>query len=160
MNGGRIEQIGSPAEVYDNPASAYVAGFIGQQNFFQGTVRKAAGQEAVVDFPGGTLAGATPAATLLATGAAVTGAVRPENVTVTSQTAEGHNQVRATLMGVSQLGSYLQVVTLTDAGVKILARTSRSLDVPTTVGTPVTCSWPASAVKLYPATDASSATPS
>jgi spermidine/putrescine transport system ATP-binding protein len=160
MNGGSIEQIGSPAEVYDNPVSAYVAGFIGQQNFFDGTVRRAAGQETVVDFRGGTLAGATPAATLLETGSRVIGAVRPENVSVTGGSAEGPNQVSATLMGVSQLGSYLQVVTLTAEGVKILARTSRGLDVPTTVGTPVTCSWPASAVKLYPTTDTSSAGPS
>ncbi len=60
-------------------------------------------------------------------------------------------------MGVSQLGSYLQVVTLTGHGVKILARTPRGLEVPTTVGTTVTCSWPATRRKLYPTTDSSSA---
>jgi putative spermidine/putrescine transport system ATP-binding protein len=36
MNEGRIEQIGSPAEVYENPASAFVAGFVGISNVISG----------------------------------------------------------------------------------------------------------------------------
>ena len=40
MHGGRIEQIGSPLELYDNPANHFVAGFIGSpaMNFLPGTV--------------------------------------------------------------------------------------------------------------------------
>jgi multiple sugar transport system ATP-binding protein len=39
MNGGRVEQIGSPLELYDNPANLFVAGFIGSpaMNFLPGT---------------------------------------------------------------------------------------------------------------------------
>jgi ABC-type Fe3+/spermidine/putrescine transport system ATPase subunit len=33
MNAGRIEQLGTPREIYDNPASAFVADFIGETNF-------------------------------------------------------------------------------------------------------------------------------
>ncbi|HEY3644770.1 MAG TPA: TOBE-like domain-containing protein [Gammaproteobacteria bacterium] len=36
MNHGRIEQIGSPQEIYHRPASAFVMGFIGQVNMFRG----------------------------------------------------------------------------------------------------------------------------
>ena len=41
MNAGSVEQIGAPMEVYDNPASLFVAGFIGSpaMNFVPGTVR-------------------------------------------------------------------------------------------------------------------------
>jgi len=35
MNAGRIEQIGRPAEIYEKPASRFVAEFIGRMNFFQ-----------------------------------------------------------------------------------------------------------------------------
>jgi spermidine/putrescine transport system ATP-binding protein len=35
MNQGRIEQIGTPAEVYDRPASAFVADFVGETNLFE-----------------------------------------------------------------------------------------------------------------------------
>jgi putative spermidine/putrescine transport system ATP-binding protein len=38
MNAGRIEQIGSPADLYERPASPFVADFIGKTNFFKGTM--------------------------------------------------------------------------------------------------------------------------
>jgi spermidine/putrescine transport system ATP-binding protein len=40
MNRGRIEQIGDPEEIYDRPATRFVAGFIGVSNLMPGTVRK------------------------------------------------------------------------------------------------------------------------
>jgi sulfate transport system ATP-binding protein len=39
LNGGRIEQVGAPAQVLDQPASAFVAGFVGQSNALIGEVR-------------------------------------------------------------------------------------------------------------------------
>ncbi|PCI24138.1 MAG: putative 2-aminoethylphosphonate ABC transporter ATP-binding protein [SAR324 cluster bacterium] len=36
MNQGRIEQVGTPTEIYEKPNSAFVADFIGQMNFFRG----------------------------------------------------------------------------------------------------------------------------
>lgn len=38
MNKGRLEQIGTPAEIYEQPASNFVASFVGTTNFFQGRV--------------------------------------------------------------------------------------------------------------------------
>ena len=38
FNAGRIEQVGTPAEVYERPASAFVAGFVGTSNLIAGTV--------------------------------------------------------------------------------------------------------------------------
>ncbi len=38
MNNGRIEQLGTPAEIYEAPTSSFVAAFIGDTNFFDGTV--------------------------------------------------------------------------------------------------------------------------
>jgi spermidine/putrescine transport system ATP-binding protein len=40
MNQGQIEQIGDPGEVYDRPATTFVAGFIGVSNLMPGTIRK------------------------------------------------------------------------------------------------------------------------
>jgi spermidine/putrescine transport system ATP-binding protein len=39
MNGGVIEQVGTPAEIYEAPRSSFVAAFIGDTNFFEGRVR-------------------------------------------------------------------------------------------------------------------------
>jgi spermidine/putrescine transport system ATP-binding protein len=44
MNRARIEQIGDPEEVYDRPATSFVAGFIGVSNLMPGTVRKSGDQ--------------------------------------------------------------------------------------------------------------------
>ncbi len=38
MNQGRIEQIGTPAEIYEAPRTSFVAAFIGDTNFFEGEV--------------------------------------------------------------------------------------------------------------------------
>lgn len=40
MNGGRIEQIGTPREVYETPSSLFVAGFVGETNLFSGVVEQ------------------------------------------------------------------------------------------------------------------------
>jgi putative spermidine/putrescine transport system ATP-binding protein len=44
MNEGRIEQIGSPKEIYDHPKNYFVADFIGESNFIQGEIRQYHGQ--------------------------------------------------------------------------------------------------------------------
>jgi putative spermidine/putrescine transport system ATP-binding protein len=41
FNAGKIEQIGSPAELYEHPASSFVAGFVGVSNFIEGAVAQA-----------------------------------------------------------------------------------------------------------------------
>jgi spermidine/putrescine ABC transporter ATP-binding subunit len=38
INQGRVEQVGTPVEVYEQPRTAFVAGFIGQSNFFHGEI--------------------------------------------------------------------------------------------------------------------------
>lgn len=38
LNHGKIEQVGTPVEVHDNPANAFVCGFVGEANRFEGTV--------------------------------------------------------------------------------------------------------------------------
>jgi spermidine/putrescine transport system ATP-binding protein len=56
MNNGRIEQIGDPEEVYDRPATTFVAGFIGVSNLMPGTVRKT-GRDGEVELDSGVKVG-------------------------------------------------------------------------------------------------------
>src|SRR5438046_5325416 len=74
MNAGRAEQIGTPMEVYQNPASVFVAGFIGSpaMNFLPG---KADGANRI-SLDGG---GAIPSSAQLAAGRRITVGVRPEH---------------------------------------------------------------------------------
>jgi lactose/L-arabinose transport system ATP-binding protein len=75
LRDGRIEQVGTPLELYDNPDNIFVAGFIGspKMNFLKGTAE--AGGIRLADFPGQII----PSPVALANGAAVTVGIRPEH---------------------------------------------------------------------------------
>ncbi len=77
MNGGRAEQIGAPMEVYDNPSTQFVAGFIGSpaMNFMAG---KGAGAGRIALDAGGIVAHAKG---IVETGKAVVVGIRPEHLT-------------------------------------------------------------------------------
>jgi sulfate transport system ATP-binding protein len=77
MNQGRIEQVGPPAEVYDNPANPFVYGFLGNVNLFHGRID---GGRAHVESPGIHLA-AQPAAG----GSEIVGYVRPHDIDVSRE---------------------------------------------------------------------------
>jgi spermidine/putrescine transport system ATP-binding protein len=47
--GGKIEQLGTPAEIYEAPRTSFVAAFIGDTNFFDGTVAEPLGKSAILD---------------------------------------------------------------------------------------------------------------
>ena len=55
MNAGQIEQVGTPSEIYEQPASLFVADFIGKANFIESTVKDQAGGHLVLDLFGSSL---------------------------------------------------------------------------------------------------------
>ena len=79
MRGGRIVQVGSPRELYDRPASRYVADFVGKSNFFPGTVSAvAAGRTELSALGGHVIAGLAPVE--IAVGKTATASLRPEQI--------------------------------------------------------------------------------
>lgn len=78
MNRGEIEQIGSPREIYERPATKFVAGFLGVSNLIEGVVEKAAGGVLAVSIKG-RLFEVTGRS---APGESVTMALRPERISV------------------------------------------------------------------------------
>jgi putative spermidine/putrescine transport system ATP-binding protein len=78
FNKGRIEQIGTPEELYDRPATRFVASFIGDTNLLAGRVLGVAGGICEIETATGRIAAS--ARTPLEAGAAVFVAVRPERV--------------------------------------------------------------------------------
>lgn len=52
MNQGRVDQLGSPAELYENPSNTYVANFLGQSNLLRARVTDRTGDEVLVDVGG------------------------------------------------------------------------------------------------------------
>lgn len=83
LSAGRIEQVGSPLELYHRPRNRFVAGFIGspKMNFIPAMVSKASAKTVDITVPGGGKVSIS-AATALKAGEAVTLGVRPEHVTL------------------------------------------------------------------------------
>ncbi|PWC56840.1 hypothetical protein TSO221_00795 [Azospirillum sp. TSO22-1] len=83
MNHGQLEQVGTPAELYERPANPFVASFIGETNLMDGELLAAADEDWAVRLVDGTVVRGTPAAAARR-GAAVTSrvrlAVRPERI--------------------------------------------------------------------------------
>ena len=107
MNGGRIEQLGPPAELYERPATAFVAGFLGASNLLPGTV-EGTGAIRLAD---GTLVRAT---TNGRTGQVAAG-VRPEKITIGA--GGGANELAGTVSETAYIGVATQVVVRTAAGI-------------------------------------------
>ncbi|KAA0095963.1 ABC transporter ATP-binding protein [Mycolicibacterium sp. P1-18] len=159
MKDGRIEQIGTASDVYDSPESAFVAGFIGRQNSFDGTISSFDGDGVSVRTGGLALYSSRPTkgSVPASSGGEVSAAIRPESVVVTAAptaTAAAApdtpvNSVTGTLLGVSELGHSLQLVIHTPGDDQILARLPRAANPPTELGSPVLCSWSADAVRIF-----------
>jgi spermidine/putrescine transport system ATP-binding protein len=81
-----IEQIGDGRSVYENPASAFVASFVGENNAFTGRITHAVNGTATLDTPFGTLRGRNPQG--LKTGDEAVLFVRPEALRVGANDAE------------------------------------------------------------------------
>ena len=90
MKDGRIEQIGTPDEIYNHPKTSYVATFVGNANILHGVAESIQGENAIVKIGNDRVivkletsqqdTGDTRAKQCLATGEKVTLAVRSENI--------------------------------------------------------------------------------
>ncbi len=154
MRAGRIEQLADADTVYARPASAYVAAFVGQQNFFRGEV---ADGGAAVASPHVLVRGS---ASTLSAGQGEA-AVRPEYIRIERDAAStplaDANAVRGTLLGVSHLGDTMQyLVRLGDDQSLIVRRPTP--DAPTlSEGDAVVCTWSPHHVLLFAADAAAAA---
>ena len=85
MAAGRIDQLGSPREIYERPATRFVAGFIGTSNLLDGSIDSIADGVAVLKF-GADERVLVPVSGAMTTGDAIEVSVRPEKIDL-SQTA-------------------------------------------------------------------------
>ncbi|PPD13694.1 MAG: Fe3+/spermidine/putrescine ABC transporter ATP-binding protein [Methylobacterium sp.] len=96
MSRGKIEQLGSPVAIYDEPETLFVNDFIGSSNRFAGSVETAEGDGYGVRLAGGTL-WQVPSRKRFATGEPVLVTIRPEQLTLSPQPMPGTMPVRLKL---------------------------------------------------------------
>jgi putative spermidine/putrescine transport system ATP-binding protein len=123
MDGGRIEQVGPPAEVYERPVSEFVAGFVGTSNLLSG----AAAQQVL--------------------GRTATVGIRPEKITVLpagSAVPEGCHGAAGTVAEVVYVGAVTRLVVDLAAGGRLVAlrqNQTSATDQLADRGRPVVLSW-------------------
>ncbi|BBK32964.1 putative spermidine/putrescine transport system ATP-binding protein [Stella humosa] len=91
---GRVDQVGSPTEIYERPTTAFVARFIGESNRLDGQVRSVDGRHCVVETTGGVVIRALNAGGF-GPGQATTLSVRPERISPLEPGTSPDNQVAA-----------------------------------------------------------------
>jgi spermidine/putrescine transport system ATP-binding protein len=155
MSDGRVEQIGTPAEIYDNPASVFVAGFIGQANLWPATVTEHATGTTRVTALGGACLGGSCGDSTLAVGSMATLMVRPERISIslTQPTSEtGVDQsVNATVSDLAFQGPIVRLALEAADGSPIIANVDPDADLPLLrPGDSVWASWAQSAACVLP----------
>jgi spermidine/putrescine transport system ATP-binding protein len=132
MKDGRIEQLGRPEELYERPATAFVAGFLGASNLLPGTIEDA-GTIRLVD-------GTIVRAQVNGRAGAVAAGVRPEKITIGA--GGGANELPGTVAETAYIGVATQVVVRTAAGtVHVFSQNIDAGGRVPAAGTTVVLSW-------------------
>jgi spermidine/putrescine transport system ATP-binding protein len=131
MNAGHVEQIGTPTEIYDRPASVFVAGFIGQANLWPGRHTGRANRDYVEVEVLGTTLKARPGDTTIESGGRVTVMVRPERVRVAMEPFSGDSTaVPARVVDLTFQGPLLRLSLIAPDDSPIVAHVGAELDLP------------------------------
>ncbi|MGY4906780.1 ABC transporter ATP-binding protein [Streptomyces sp. 900116325] len=121
MNAGRVEQLGAPADLYENPKTTFVANFLGTSNLIEGEITES-GTDILVGVGGSTLrlpAGRCSAPT--ARGGRILVGIRPEKISLASAgeadtISAGRNRVTGRIVDSSFIGVSTQYVVESPAG--------------------------------------------
>lgn len=108
MNNGRVEQDGTPEELYFHPATRFVAEFIGETNLLAGEMRGQDGDTVVMDWFGQTLIGHAPGGAPRV-GDPITASIRLEKLNFHSARPDAANAVQGKVIGKTFLGSRMAV---------------------------------------------------
>ncbi|MGW1292219.1 ABC transporter ATP-binding protein [Streptomyces sp. NPDC002533] len=122
MNGGRVEQLGAPADLYENPRTTFVANFLGTSNLIEGEI-VSTGTDLVVAAGGGklTLPRERCSASSTTAGGRLLLGIRPEKISLAhaddaDAIAAGRNRVTGRITDSSFIGVSTQYVVESPAG--------------------------------------------
>ena len=147
MHRGEVEQVAGPEAVYERPASAFVAGFIGVSNLMPGRLERVDGRSATLRLDSGVSL-SVPVPDGVSVGGPCSAVVRPEKLTLSSVEApapDGRASVEGTVESALYLGTATQVVVRLPGAVSVTVlvpssdeATREGLPPP---GAPVRISW-------------------
>jgi spermidine/putrescine transport system ATP-binding protein len=126
MNGGHVEQLGTPEELYERPATPFVADFIGTTNLLRGLIEEMTGGDAIVRLHSGERC--RVAAPPAARGQSIDLSLRPEAIRIERRNGRVHDPLDglpATVEQVAYLGSAVQYRVRTAGGMSMSVLTPK-----------------------------------
>lgn len=115
MNSGILEQVGTPTEIYEHPASKFVATFIGETNLFEGYIQEVRGQDVSITIESGTIRASGEG---FAAKELVAVSVRPERMKYSTEPVIGFT-VEAEVIEQVYIGSILKTIAVLPNGNQI-----------------------------------------
>ena len=150
MKEGQIEQIGSPQEIYESPNSAFVAAFVGTQNFADATL----GDDGTASSEATTFTANAERLASYSVGDRLRLALRAEAIRVSaSEPDQPTNKIAGKLAGASFLGGEIQYVVIGVDGKEIYARSPLQEAAQVQAGDSVWCSWAPESVMVFAGED-------
>lgn len=121
MRTGEVLQVGTPTEIYERPSTRFVADFIGESNFLEGTVERADEQEVRVRL-GDRSVPASPNGRRVERGERVTLVVRPERISLRAASSPGEAGLTGEVQEIVYLGTDTRYLVEVPGGDTVVAR--------------------------------------
>jgi spermidine/putrescine transport system ATP-binding protein len=138
MNGGRIEQMGSPTELYEVPRTTFTANFLGQSNLLEARVTGSSGEDLLLDVQGSRVA--LPRSRSTTTEGRLWLGVRPEKLRVAAPDGSG-NRLTGIVTDASFIGVATYYLVRLPWGQEVTVVQQNDGTPPLPPGQPVTVSW-------------------
>jgi len=152
MEGGRVLQVGTPAEIYEHPADRFVADFIGETNFLEGTLVGRDDDTGHLKLPDGRTLQAPLEGRAISTGEPASLAIRPERIRLSppgsAGSADGTTCLTGTVAEVHYLGTDTRYHVHTGSAVLVVRQQNVGDGVCFGVGEEVVASWPTGSASL------------
>jgi spermidine/putrescine transport system ATP-binding protein len=138
MNGGRIEQMGSPTELYEMPRTTFTANFLGQSNLIEATVAGTSGDDLLLDVHGERVA--LPRSRSTSSEGRLWLGVRPEKLRVATAEVSG-NRLTGIVTDASFIGVATYYLVRMPWGQELTVVQQNDGTPPLPPGEPVTVTW-------------------
>lgn len=129
FNEGVVQQYAPPDELYERPANAFVADFIGENNLIPGEIHARRGDYAQVRMPDGSEVAARAAACVAGNGACIV-SVRPEKLVIAREGLALDNRIRVKFITRHYVGDFIRYFFELSGGHQIIVKALNSADAP------------------------------
>lgn len=144
---GRIQQLGTPTQIYETPTNMFVAGFVGENNMLTGTVIARSDEQCAILLRGGQVVRAVASGAVVP-GDEVVAAIRPEHIDSRAKSSDCCNALDARVDELVYHGDHRRIHAALGGGDTIVIRTSASRDL--AVGDALPVSWCADHCFAFP----------